>query len=154
MLTFDVVEGLLNSVGLIAVWSAAWCDFQHIIRAICCEKLQGKGKGQKNKLNHRKPLNHHIQTEQSQETHYYRQDRGGPGGQGWVPQQEALSWWYHCPCSKPLVTVTVKFFSLLFRVLSAQLSTSLPSLSSYCSCSLATLAHYGLSQIILYFAPS
>lgn len=36
---FDVVEDLLDSVGLIAVWPAAWRDFQHIIRTICCEKL-------------------------------------------------------------------------------------------------------------------
>lgn len=39
VLTFDVVEDLLDSVGLIAVWPAAWRDFQHIIRTICCEKL-------------------------------------------------------------------------------------------------------------------
>lgn len=36
---FDVVEDLLDSVGFIAVWPAAWRDFQHIIRTICCEKL-------------------------------------------------------------------------------------------------------------------
>lgn len=39
VLTFDVVEDLLDSMGLIAVWPAAWRDFQHIIRTICCEKL-------------------------------------------------------------------------------------------------------------------
>lgn len=36
---FDVVEDLLDSVGLIAVWPAAWRDFQHVIRTICCEEL-------------------------------------------------------------------------------------------------------------------
>lgn len=36
---FDVAEDLLDSVWLVAVWPAAWRDFQHIIRTICCEEL-------------------------------------------------------------------------------------------------------------------
>lgn len=42
-LTFDRVKDFLNSLWLIAVWSAAWCDLQHIIRTVLREELQGRG---------------------------------------------------------------------------------------------------------------
>lgn len=42
-LTFDRVKNFLNSLWLIAVWSAARCDLQHVIRTVLCEELQGRG---------------------------------------------------------------------------------------------------------------
>ena len=42
-LTFDRIKNFLNSLWLIAVWSAARCDLQHIIRTVLCEELQGRG---------------------------------------------------------------------------------------------------------------
>lgn len=44
--TFDRVQNFLNSLWLIAVWSAAWCDLQHVIRTILCEELQGGDESQ------------------------------------------------------------------------------------------------------------
>lgn len=42
-LTFDRVKDFLNSLWLVAVWSAAGRNLQHIIRTVLCEELQGKG---------------------------------------------------------------------------------------------------------------
>lgn len=39
ILTFDVVEDLLDSVGLVRSGRQLGRDFQHVIRTICCEKL-------------------------------------------------------------------------------------------------------------------
>ena len=42
-LTFDSVKNFLNSLWFVAVWSAARCDLQHVIRTILCEELQERG---------------------------------------------------------------------------------------------------------------
>lgn len=42
-LTFDRVKNFLDSLRLVAVWSAARCDLQHVIRTVLCEELWGRG---------------------------------------------------------------------------------------------------------------
>lgn len=39
-LTFNTTEDVLDALGLVAVWPAAWGDLQNIIWAIFCEELQ------------------------------------------------------------------------------------------------------------------